>query len=219
MKKIDKRKKYFLVLDTETFYLTNKDVEGMVYDLGYVIVDKKGVIYEKGSYLIKELYNPYLISLKKALIYQAWLKSGDIEKISLKKLIKKLNSLMEKYRISECWAYNCTFDKRHLNYTCEKLDLPCLDVVWCDIMMYTKQTIYKQKNFDSFCEKYNFKTKGDKKKSQNKWSAETVYRYISNNPYFCELHTGYEDVLLEYKILNKCIRQHKKVDKSTIYKF
>ena len=40
--KIDKRKKYYLVLDVET---ANTLEQPLVYDIGYSVVDKKGNIY------------------------------------------------------------------------------------------------------------------------------------------------------------------------------
>ena len=58
--KIDKRKKYSMVLDVET---ANSSIEkgqkndGLVYDLGLTVIDKKGQIYEKKSFAIKEIFD------------------------------------------------------------------------------------------------------------------------------------------------------------------
>ena len=57
--KVDKRKKYIMVLDVET---TNNNMEskfndGLVYDIGFVIMDKKGNIYAKRSFAIKEIFD------------------------------------------------------------------------------------------------------------------------------------------------------------------
>lgn len=43
-------------------------------------------------------------------------------------------------------------------------------------------------------------------------SAEVAYRYLNCNPDFAEEHKGLEDVLIEYEILLRCFRQHKKMD-------
>ena len=57
--KIDKRKKYLMVLDVET---TNNIMEkgaandGLVYDIGFTITDKKGNIYAKRSFAVKEIF-------------------------------------------------------------------------------------------------------------------------------------------------------------------
>jgi len=51
--KIDRRKKYFLVLDTET---ANGLDDPFVYDLGFVVADRKGNIYERHSYIIYDIF-------------------------------------------------------------------------------------------------------------------------------------------------------------------
>ena len=51
--KIDKRKKYYMILDVET---ANSLEEGLVYDIGFQIIDKKGNIYEKDSFLIYDIF-------------------------------------------------------------------------------------------------------------------------------------------------------------------
>ena len=43
---MDRRKNYYLTLDTET---CGNFGEPLVYDIGYTIHDKKGVIYEKSQ--------------------------------------------------------------------------------------------------------------------------------------------------------------------------
>ena len=59
--KIDKRKKYFMVLDTETCPI-DRDMEEvtptnmLVYDLGYTITDKKGNVYRTGSYIVSDIF-------------------------------------------------------------------------------------------------------------------------------------------------------------------
>ena len=61
-KNMDKRKTYLLGIDTETANgRTTEDgktdlTDSLVYDIGYVVTDKKGTIYEKGSLAIAEIY-------------------------------------------------------------------------------------------------------------------------------------------------------------------
>ena len=58
--KIDKRKNYYIVLDTEGLGLNDhkKKVYGRQrsYDVGYVIVDKKGTIIKMFNALTKEIF-------------------------------------------------------------------------------------------------------------------------------------------------------------------
>ena len=51
--KIDKRRKYKLVIDIET---ANFIEDALAYDIGYAVSDKHGNIYLKGSLMIAELF-------------------------------------------------------------------------------------------------------------------------------------------------------------------
>ena len=53
MKKIDKRRTYYLTIDTET---ANGLEDPIVYDIGGCIHDKKGNIYETFSFIIYETF-------------------------------------------------------------------------------------------------------------------------------------------------------------------
>lgn len=53
MAKIDRRKSYYMVFDTET---SNGLDDPIVYDIGFVIVDKKGNVYEAKSFVIYETF-------------------------------------------------------------------------------------------------------------------------------------------------------------------
>ena len=50
---IDKRKKYIMVIDIET---TNGLTDMLAYDIGFIVADLHGNIYEKRSYMVAELF-------------------------------------------------------------------------------------------------------------------------------------------------------------------
>jgi hypothetical protein len=60
--KIDRRKKYYLMLDTETCNgIKGEDgtldlTQSLVYDIGCAIVDKRGNIYDEQSFVIIETF-------------------------------------------------------------------------------------------------------------------------------------------------------------------
>lgn len=65
--KLDKRRKYYCILDTETctlpeatFY-SEKDtialIKPLVYDIGWCITDKKGIIYKERNFLVSEIFS------------------------------------------------------------------------------------------------------------------------------------------------------------------
>ena len=59
---MDKRKKYILVIDTETangFMGENGKLDlsnSLVYDIGYKVIDKKGKTYEENSFVIYDIF-------------------------------------------------------------------------------------------------------------------------------------------------------------------
>ena len=59
--KIDKRKNYYVVLDTETCPI-DKDLQGVdprnmwVYDIGWAIIDKRGNVYKTRSFLNTDIF-------------------------------------------------------------------------------------------------------------------------------------------------------------------
>lgn len=61
MAKIDRRRNYIIVMDTETCPL-DKEYNGVtpfnmfVYDIGWAVVDKHGNVYETKSYVNKDIF-------------------------------------------------------------------------------------------------------------------------------------------------------------------
>ena len=58
---MDKRRKYYVMLDTETCPL-DKDFQGVtpynmfVYDIGFAVVDRYGNVYEQFSFIVKDIF-------------------------------------------------------------------------------------------------------------------------------------------------------------------
>lgn len=98
--KIDRRRKYIIVLDVET---TNNNMEskhndGLVYDIGFVICDKDGNIYAKRSFAIQEIFDwKELMSTayykEKLPKYYEKIAKGEMEKISIWKARKEYTKL------------------------------------------------------------------------------------------------------------------------------
>ena len=72
-------------------------------------------------------------------------------------------------------------------------------------------TLLQQKTFKKMAKAKGWKTESGLNISTK---AETVYRYITGEDDFIEQHKGIDDVLIEYEILLRCIRQHKKMKKN-----
>ena len=216
MKKVDRRKKYIMVLDVET---TGNIGSPLVYDLGFAVMDKKGNVYEERSFVISEIFdNSKLMDTAyyacKIPMYKEGLIKGDFVKVNFLQAREEFLRLMEMYGIETISAYNLNFDMRALRNTTEKLfgkgkrfltkeykevDLLCIWSLACEVL-------YSRPSYLRFIDKYNLMTE----KGNPLTSAEVGYRYLQDNNEFEEEHTGLQDVRIECKILARCIAQHKK---------
>lgn len=218
--KIDKRKKYLMVLDVET---TNNIMEkgapndGLVYDIGFTITDKKGNIYAKRSFAVKEIFDwTELMSTayykNKLPLYYEKLKKGIMEKASIWDIRKRIKVAMEMFNIKEIYAYNASFDYTTLNNTVRYLSgsscrwfFPYGTQI-CDIWHIACQVLGTQKTFQW----ENIRNANNNLIT----NAERMFAYLSQDFDFEEEHTGLADALVETEILARCLRSHKKINKN-----
>ena len=214
---IDRRKKYIVVLDTETCPIDNtiKKVDPsnmLVYDIGYTITDKKGNIYLKRSFLVDDIFNQEQEKMASAYYaekiprYREKLKAGLIELKSFSSIRWQLLQDMRAFNCDTLSAHNAWFDTGALNQTARYLNkgwyyLPKEIVVW-DTLKMSRDTICKNKT-------YQYKTNKGFKSA----TAENLYKYLSGDENFNESHTALEDALIETMILVKCLSSHKKMRK------
>lgn len=226
-KKIDRRKKYYMVLDTETcpiIKLNDNQVEAknmLTYDIGYCVIDKKGNVYKTGSYIVSEIFFGEFYDKmqsayysKKVPNYMQDIANGSRVVKTWEQISYILKQTIEEYNISVVCAHNAKFDFGTLQATKEYLGkkyslLPYVE--WWDTLKIAKSVLGKMPTYIKFCKDNNFMTKH--KKPQPQYKAEVIYKYISKNLDFIESHTGLEDTLIEKEILAYCIKQHKKMDK------
>lgn len=216
--KVDKRKKYIMVLDVETAGNIGKP---LVYDLGFAVIDKKGNIYEEKSFVISEIFdNQKLMEgayySNKLPLYYEGLENGKYQKVSFMKAREEFLKLMYKYDISTISAYNLNFDMRALKTTMEKFNGKGMKFLTADfkdidllcIWSFACEVLYSRKSFINFIDKHNYMTP----KGNPLTNAEVGYQYITGNTDFEEAHMGLDDVRIEAKILAKCIAQKKRHD-------
>jgi hypothetical protein len=125
MKKYDRRKKYYLILDTETATLPYaKNFEGkarqkiaiakpLVYDLGWKIIDRKGNVYARKNYLITEIFSvPAIFNTayyaEKRPLYLEKLAKGEIVLTDWKTDTADLENDLQD--IDSLGAYNAMYD-------------------------------------------------------------------------------------------------------------
>lgn len=216
--KIDRRKKYYIVFDTET---ANGLDDPIVYDLGFAVVDRKGNVYEKHSLIIREVFYGMKDLMKSAYyakkipMYYAQIANGERKVVSLYEARKIFAEVCEKYNINVAIAHNARFDyratsktQRYITKSKYRFFLPYGIELW-DTMKMANDTICKQWTYKEWCYKHNYLTKNGRVRK----TAEILYRYISGDNKFKESHTGLEDVMIEKEIFAHCMRQHKPMRK------
>ena len=217
--KIDKRRSYFLTIDTET---ANNMDNPFVFDIGGAIHDKQGNVMETFSFIVREVFYgmPDLIAecfyQSKLPMYRAQIEQGFRQVKSWYEVRTHVHKLCDKYSLKAIIAHNMQFDyrstnttQRYLTYSKYRYFFP-KDIPLWDTLSMARDTIVKQKTYIRFCENNGYCTKNGKPRA----TAEILYRYITNDVNFTESHTGLEDVLIEKEIFVKCIRQHKKMKRS-----
>lgn len=226
--KIDKRRHYILVFDTETantFNLNNKldCSSGLVYDFGYIVADTKGNIYKEKSFICKDIFFGMSELMKSAYYankipsYYKEINEGKREVKTFYEIRKDILDTIKEYNIKEVSAHNACFDIKVLNATQRYLTkskyryfFPRNIEIW-DSLKMSNSVIAKMPTYKKFCQENNYLTKH--KTPRPRTTAEILYRFISKDNNFNENHTGLEDVKIEYAIIMYCYKQKKKMQK------
>ena len=216
--KIDHRKNYYIVFDTET---ANGLDDPIVYDIGGAVVDKKGNVYETFSFIIYEVFCEMKDLMQSAYyankipMYEKQIVNGERKIVKYVTAKKYINELAKKYNIKAMVAHNARFDyrsttktQRYLTKSKYRWFLPYGVELW-DTMKMANDTICKQVHYKEFCYNNGYLTKNGRVRK----TAEILYRYISGEHEFIEEHTGLADVMIEKEIFAHCLRQHKPMRK------
>jgi len=205
-----------MILDTET---TN-DIEcPIVYDVGYQIFTlRDSVLCEKSFvnadvFLDRELMGSAFF-LDKIPIYWDEITDGARELRKWKNIKKNLAKDVKEFGVSVVCAHNAAFDNRALNttqryLTCSKWRwfLP-YGLEWWDTLKMSRQILKQNEDYSNFCLENNYITKNN----QLRYTAEIIYRWLTDNVEFEEHHTGLEDVRIERKIFEYLVKQEPEID-------
>jgi len=205
-----------MMLDTET---TNDIICPFVYDVGYqVFTLADGVICEHSFvnadvFLDKELMASAFFA-DKIPIYWEEIKTGkrDLRKwLTIKRQIAKDCST---YGVKIICAHNASFDNRALNTTQRYLTtskyryfLP-YGVEWYDTLKMARQILKNDEEYGRFCYENDFLTS----KGRRRYTAEIIYRWLSETTDFEESHTALEDAKIETEIFKYCINKNPGID-------
>lgn len=207
------RKKYYMVLDTET--TSNAQT---VYDIAYTIIDRKGNIIEQANYLVKEIIeHPFLKGILQRDKFSATKYRNTYEEMYTRKNIVKpfleirraIRAAVRKYNCPVI-AYNVNFDYKALTNMAQDLGKKSFFTaetqIW-DLWNIALYTLCDSKNYVKFCDEHKFVNE----RGNRQTTAESVYRYITKNIAFEEAHTALADTEIEAQILLACFKRHKKM--------
>ena len=227
--KIDKRHRYGIILDTET---ANTIVEEdgklemayvLPYDFGFAVIDTKGNTYEKHSYVNADIFLDEFALMRSAYYaekipdYIRDLVNGKRQLKTTFEIRQIICELIKKYDCGFVMAHNARFDYRACNniqrWTTKskyRYFFPKDVEIW-DTLKMARDVLSKMPTYIDFCFKNGFITKH--RTPQPQYTAEVIYRYITNDLNFIEEHKGLEDVEIETAIFKYLVRQHKAMRK------
>lgn len=200
-----------LVVDTETTSVNKK----FCYDIGYVIanIDDEGTftVLEKKNFLVKQVWrNTMLFSTayyaEKKPIYTKMLRNKkDYDNISVLRydeIMSEMQKSIDCYGVEFVYAYNSSFDEDVFNFNCNwfRVENPLAELPFYDIRAYFMNRVFDSNCYKAFCEKNECFTESGNYST----TAETAYRYITDNTEFIEAHTALNDAEIELEILSWC---------------
>lgn len=204
----------FLIIDTET---ANGFAHPLCYDVGGVVVDATGFIYERFHWAVLEIIgNPHIMDTayyaEKMPLYWQAVANHEIQPLPFEAVLRKLTALIDYHDIKKVGAYNWNFDQRALSSTAEYLfDNPN----WCNreitpfcIMCAAADSFMQSKKYINFVNRNGLLTE----KGNPSTTAETAFKYITGNLEFTEQHTGGKDAEIEAAIFANIMRRKKKTD-------
>lgn len=205
----------YLMFDTET---TN-DIEcPLCYDFGFSVIDENGIVYEQGSFVVADVFlDKDLMSsayfFDKIPQYWADIKDGKRLLRRWKTIKCIIKDVMTYHEIDTVVAHNARFDysstattQRYLTSSKWRYFFPYGTKFLCTLKM-ARET-FKEEEYTTFCESNGYLTAYGKPQ----YTAEVIYRYLTNDPSFVESHTGLEDVEIETEIFLECLHRNPNVN-------
>lgn len=218
---LDKRKNYYVVLDTET---ANGLDDPLMYDCGWAVIDKKGHVYASKSFVNRDIFCNERDLMRSSYYankiprYVEDLRKGTRTLATTYEIKNALYLDCKEYNVKAIIAHNARFDYMSTNKTQRwvtkskyRYFFPYGIPIW-DTMKMAQDVIATQPSYQRYCIErgYVYGTTTLKPRV----TAEILHRYLSGDSEFVESHTGLEDVMIEKDIFVHCLRQHKKMRKN-----
>ena len=208
----------FLFMDSETAEtnVVNGQLDvtnGQVYDLGLMVIDENGKVYDQISMVNEDVFFGMPQSMSEAYYaekipqYLEDIRMGKRKIVNSWQMHKIFTEMCRKYEVSAVVAHNAFFDVKVLNSTiryqtksARRWFLPWgVEVI--DTLKLARNTFATDPKYVEWCKENGYMT--NHKTPRPRLTAEILYRYITGNDEFIESHTGLEDVKIEAEIFLK----------------
>ena len=201
--------KKYIILDTET---TNDIDCPLVYDFGFSVIDENGKAYASYSFVNADIFcddemmaNAYFAEK----IPQYWedIKSGNRVLKSFRSIERIFRRVCREWNVDTFVAHNARFDylalqttKRYITTSKERFFFP-YGSKFVDTLKLSREVFGKNETYRNFCVANNYVTNY----GQNRYTAEVIYRFLTNCNDFVEEHTGLADCMIEKEIFRYCL--------------
>ena len=212
----------YLFMDSETAETPKIDGQldvgnGQVYDLGLMVIDENGRIYDQISMVNEDVFFRMPESMQSAYYadkmpqYLEDMRMGKRKIVNSWQMYKIVAEMLQKYDISAVVAHNAFFDVRVLNATMRyqtksrvRWFLPWGTEI-IDTLKLARNTFGKDPKYVTWCKENGYMT--NHATPRPRLTAEILYRYITGDNSYMESHTGLEDVTIEKEIFKACMEK------------
>ena len=208
----------YLFMDSETAETNVVDgqldvANGQVYDLGLMVIDENGKVYDQISMVNEDVFFRMPESMRNAYFadkipqYLVDIRMGKRKIVNSWQMYKIFAEMCRKYEVSAVVAHNAFFDVKVLNSTMRyqtksrvRWFLPWgVEVI--DTLKLARNTFATDPKYVEWCKENGYMT--NHATPRPRLTAEILYRYITGDNEFIESHTGLEDVQIEADIFLK----------------
>jgi hypothetical protein len=208
----------YLFMDSETAEtnVVNGQLDvanGQVYDLGLMVIDENGKVYDQISMVNEDVFFRMPESMQNAYFadkipqYLVDIRMGKRKIVNSWQMYKIFAEMCRKYEVSAVVAHNAFFDVKVLNSTMRyqtksrvRWFLPWgMEII--DTLKLARNTFATDPKYVEWCKENGYMT--NHATPRPRLTAEILYRYITGDNEFVESHTGLEDVQIEADIFLK----------------
>ena len=212
----------YLMMDSETAEtpVVNGQLDvknGQAYDLGLMVIDETGKIYDQISLVNEDVFFGMPESMAQAYYankipqYLDEMRKGTRKIVNTWQMYSIFRKMCREHDVTAVIAHNAIFDVNVLNATLRyqtkskrRWFLPWrMEVI--DTMKLARNTFATDPKYIEWCEENGYMT--NHKTPRPRVTAEVLYKYITNDLQFEEAHTGLEDVKIEKEIFLKCLEK------------